>query len=75
MLFRSFGISVNNGPEKNALSTLLLDDFSSFKGVIPAQSSVVVVLTSEIGLEEADMISSISLSMQSVSGSATTLLE
>lgn len=70
-----FGISVNNGPEKNALSTLLLDDFSSFKGVIPAQSSVVVVLTSEIGLEEADTISSISLSMQSVSGSATTLLE
>lgn len=70
-----FRVSVNGGAMESVLSTLLLDDFATYKDTIPAGSSMVVVLVGEVREEEADAISTISLSMQSVSGNATTLLE
>ena len=40
-----FRISVNDGEMSNALSTLLLDDLASYKEVVPAGTSVTLVLT------------------------------
>lgn len=70
-----YRISVNGGEMKSALSTLLLDDLSSYKDVIPAGTSVVLVLTREVTEEEANEISTISLSLKNASENATTLLE
>ncbi len=70
-----FKISVNDGEMSNALSTLLLDDLSSYKEVVPAGASVMLVLTREVTEAEAGAISTISLSLRNESESATTLLE
>lgn len=70
-----FKISVNDGEMKNALSTLLLDDLSSYRETVPAQTGVVLVLAREVSEQEAAEIKTISLSMKNASGNATTLLE
>ncbi|MBO5093842.1 MAG: hypothetical protein J6C33_05730 [Lachnospiraceae bacterium] len=70
-----FKISVNDGEMKNALSTLLLDDLSSYRETVPAQTGVMLVLAREISEQEAAELGAISLSMKSASGNATTLLE
>lgn len=70
-----FRISVNGGGMKSALSTLLLDDLSSYRGTVPAQTGVMLVLAQEISGQETAEISTISLSLENASGNATTLLE
>ena len=70
-----FRISVNDGEMSNALSTLLLDDLASYKEVVPAGTSVTLVLTREVTEAEAGGVSTISLSLKNESDSATTLLE
>ena len=70
-----FKISINDGEMKNALSTLLLDDLSSYKEVVPAGTGVALVLVREVSIEEAETIGSISMSMKNASGNATTLLQ
>lgn len=69
-----FKISINDGEMKSALSTLLLDDLSSYRDTIPAQSSVTLVLVREVTVDEAINISTISMSLKNASGNATTLL-
>ena len=69
-----FRISINDGGMDNILPTLLLDDLSSYKGVIPAGTNIPLVLVREIPEEEAGTIQTISMSLRNVSGSATTLL-
>lgn len=70
-----FRISVNDGEMSNALSTLLLDDLASYKEVVPAGTSVTLVLTREVTEAEAGGVSTISLSLKNESDSAITLLE
>lgn len=70
-----FRIGINDGSMESALSTLLLDDLSSYKDVIPSGNAIVLVLTREITEEEAASVQTISLSMRNESGSATTSLE
>ena len=70
-----FRISINDGGMDNILPTLLLDDLSSYKGVIPAGTNIPLVLVREIPEGEAGTIQTISMSLRNVSGSATTLLE
>jgi len=48
-----FRISVNGGENKNALTTLLLDDLSTFKDTLAADESRTVVIVTEISQEEA----------------------
>ena len=70
-----FRIGVNGESEKSALSTLLLDDLSSYRDVVPAQTGVQLVLIREIPTEQAAAIQSISLSLINESENATTSLE
>lgn len=70
-----FRISINEGGMNQVLPTLLLDDLSSYKGVVPAGSGVQLVLVREIPEAEANAIQTISMSLRNVSGTATTLLE
>lgn len=70
-----FKIAVNEGKAKSALSTLLLDDLSSYKDVVAPESAVTLVLLREVSAEEAASIQTISLSLQNASENTTTLLE
>ncbi len=70
-----FQVSVNEGGMDGVLPNLLLDDLSSYKGVIPAGSSVPLVLIREVAEAEAAAVTTISLSLRNDSASATTLLE
>ena len=57
-----FRISVNGGENKNALTTLLLDDLSTFKDTLTDGESRTVVIVTEISAEEAQQpIESLSL--------------
>ena len=70
-----FQVSVNEGRMDGVLPNLLLDDLSSYKGIIPAGNSIPLVLIREIPESEAAGITTVSLSLRKDSGSATTLLE
>lgn len=71
----TFKIGVNGQDPKNALSTMLLDDFSLYKDTIPAGMTNVLVLTREISQQEADSLSGITLQLKNASEEATTSLE
>lgn len=47
-----FRISINGGENKNALTTLLLDDLSTFKDTLTVGESRQVVIVTEVSLEE-----------------------
>lgn len=70
-----FKAAVNGEKEKSVLTTLLLDDLSSYKDVVLAKTSVPLVLIREIAQEDADQIESIALTLQSGAETATTLLQ
>lgn len=70
-----FKIGVNGGSEKYALATLLEDDLANFRGTLGGNESVTLVIIAEIPQETANSIESISVSMQSETNSAKTLLE
>lgn len=70
-----FKIAVNEENAKSALSTLLLDDLSSYKDVVAPESTTSLVLIREVPSETAASIQTISLSLQNASENTTTLLE
>lgn len=63
-----------NGESKNALVTMLLNDFANYQGVIAAGESVELVVVSEIPEEEAGRIESLALILKNVDETATILL-
>lgn len=70
-----FKVAVNEEKEKSVLTTLLLDDLSSYKDIVPAKESVQAVLIREIPKEDADKIEKITLYLQNGSENATTSLQ
>lgn len=64
-----FLIGINDGAPKRSLMTLLTNDLSSFKGVIPAGSSQNLVLVVEVSDELGDRIENVSVIMKNESGS------
>lgn len=70
-----FKIAVNEEHGKSALSTLLLDDLSSYKDVVAPETAVSLVLIREVPSETASSIQTLSLSLQNASENTTTLLE
>ena len=69
-----FRIAVNDEGAQTVLSTLLLDDMASYKGIVPAGTASMMVLVREIPEAEAGAVSTISLSMRGENGSAETVL-
>lgn len=69
-----FKINVN-GEEKNALTTMLLNDLAYYKGAIGAGETKELVLVCEIPEEQAANISSIALRISKSDNSATILLD
>lgn len=68
-----FRVSINDGGMESMLTTLLLDDLSSYKGTVPAGESIPLVLVKEV--PEAEEITTISLMLKNEAESTTTLLE
>ena len=64
MLFRSFKISINGESPKYILTTMLMNDLSSFIGTIPAGASENLVLVSEIPEEESGSVQTVALLMK-----------
>lgn len=63
----AFHVTVNGEYTRRALTTMLLDDMTTFVGTIPAQGSVETVLVVEMGQETASHISSLSLTVKNES--------
>ncbi|MCR4706003.1 MAG: hypothetical protein K5641_08060 [Lachnospiraceae bacterium] len=70
-----FKVALNGEGFKNVLSTMLLDDLSLYKDMIPAGQSKELVLIREITLAEAGSLNGIELQLKSGSEEATTSLE
>lgn len=68
-----FRVSINDGGMESMLTTLLLDDLSSYKGTVPSGESIPLVLVKEV--PEAEEITTISLMLKNEAESTTTLLE
>lgn len=66
-----FKVSINGETPKYALTTMLMNDLSSFTGTIAAGASERLVLVSEITEEKANSIQTISLNMRNVSEEGT----
>ncbi len=62
---------VANDTEKNALTTMLLNDMAYYKGTLAAGESVELVVVGEIPQDEASQIASLELIMKSVDDTAT----
>ncbi len=65
-----FKIAVD-GVEKNALTTMLLNDLAYYRGVLTAGESTELVLVCEISNQQAEEISSLELIMKNVDDTAT----
>ena len=70
-----YRITVNGTYARNALTTMLMDDMSTYVDTIPAGESKNVVLIVEIEEDMADAISSISLNLKNESKSGTIQLK
>lgn len=70
-----FKVAINEEKERSVLTTLLLDDLSSYKDMIPAKENVPLVLIREIAKADADKIERITLHLQNGSENATTSLQ
>ena len=53
-----------NGEEKNALTTLLLNDLAYYQGTLAPGENVELVLICEIPAEQAEVITSLALTMK-----------
>lgn len=62
---------VVNGVEKNALTTMLLNDLAYYNGVLAAGESTELVLVCEVPVEQTAEISSLVLDLKSVDNEAT----
>ena len=62
---------VVNGVEKNALTTMLLNDLAYYNGVLAAGESAELVLICEVPVEQTAEISSLVLDLKSVDNEAT----
>ena len=60
-----------NGTEKNALTTMLLNDMAYYQGTLAANESIELVLLCEIQDEQTESIDTLQLKMKSVDDSAT----
>ena len=60
-----------DGVEKNALTTMLLDDMAYYQGTVAAEESVELVLVCEIQEEQASAVENLQLKMKNVDNSAT----
>ena len=65
---------VVNGIEKNALTTMLLNDLTYYNGMLTTGESVETVLVCEVPDEQIGEISSLALDMKSVDNTATIFL-
>lgn len=66
-----FKISINGETPKYVLTTMLMDDLSSYVGTIAAGTSQRLVLVCEIPTEKANSIQTLSLNMKNVSEDGT----
>lgn len=57
-------ITVNENYTRYALTTMLMDDLSTYKGTIPAGDTVSLVLLTELDNETAESVSTVSLSLK-----------
>lgn len=60
-----------NGTEKNALTTMLLNDMAYYQGKLAANESIELVLLCEIQDDQTEFIDTLQLKMKSVDDSAT----
>lgn len=60
-----------NGTEKNALTTMLLNDMAYYQGTLAANESIELVLLCEIQDDQTEFIDTLQLKMKSVDDSAT----
>ena len=65
-----FKVSVD-GVEKNALTTMLLNDLAYYNGVLAPGESAELVLVCEVPVEQSENISSLALVLKSVDNEAT----
>ena len=68
-----FSVSVNGGPEKDALRTILLDDMQAYNGVLSAGNSVELVSIVEV--PQADSIETIDLILRGGDENVTMTLQ
>lgn len=59
-----YTITVNNEYSRRALTTMLLEDLTTYEGTLPAEGSSEVVLVAEVGEEMADNVTSVSLKVR-----------
>ena len=70
-----YRVILNGASPKNALTTMLLNDMSTYNDVVTAGATQEVVIVIEVTPEEAQQIDTISLIMKNSEESVTTLLQ
>ncbi|NLL80173.1 MAG: hypothetical protein GX234_10400 [Clostridiales bacterium] len=70
-----FWVSFNGQEAESILATMLMNDFATYKGVIPSGETVEAVLVLERDAAETDEISSVGLIMRNDNGTAKTVLQ
>lgn len=70
-----YRVTINESYSKNALTTMLTDDMSTYMGTIPAGENKQVVLITEIDKNMADSITSVSLNFKNESKTGTIRLK
>lgn len=57
-------LTVNNKVTRFALTTMLMDDMSTYKGEVPAEGKITLVLLAEVPSDEAAAVSSVRIHMK-----------
>lgn len=70
-----FKVSVNGGPNQNALFTLLPEDLAEYAGTLGVDETVRTVLAVEIPIETSESVESIMLTLKNAEGSAQLILQ
>lgn len=70
-----FRISINNGTYKYALTTMLMNDMSSYIGTVPAGGTENLVLVCEVPEEDAGSVQTVTLMMKNAAENAQLVLE
>lgn len=70
-----FEIGINGGNNAKALTTLLLDDLSTFKGMVKAEEAMGLVLVTQVDSAEAEGVQTLALSVTSEGNRASIALQ
>ncbi|MGN1149033.1 MAG: hypothetical protein ACI4TB_11445 [Lachnospiraceae bacterium] len=74
-LFPKFTVTINGTEKESVLSTMLLDDLSTYIGNMAGGEEVALVLLTEVDSSVSEMIDSLQLKVKTDDGSVTTLLQ